>query len=444
MKQFLKNLQSLHIKLVIIYVLLIVIGMQIIGLYFTNTLEKELTGNFQDNIETQVSLIDTRINELYTEYGDDSEQFREEIQNLLSDYGNRPEIEEVRYVNSDNVLVATSRISNESNIGSRINAPLTEEAITTGTRNEEIYVDVEQNHQRVWLLNQPVIQDNQILGAIYTASNIETVYQQLEAINNTFIIATLISLIITSILGIFIARTITKPITDMRNQALLMSEGDYTSRVKIYSSDEIGELAGSFNILSKRVQEAQANTESEKKRLDSVITHMSDGIIATDRRGRIRVVNEMALDMLGMSGKNLHGEDMLELLKLEEYMALEDIQEMNESQLIFVDQDDEETTIRVSFSTIVKDTGFINGYIAVLHDVTEQERVDNERREFVANVSHELRTPLTSMRSYIEALQEGAWKNEKLAPKFLGVTREETDRMIRLVEDLLQLSRMDQ
>ncbi|MBY8908941.1 cell wall metabolism sensor histidine kinase WalK [Salinicoccus roseus] len=443
MKQFLKNLQSLHIKLVIIYVLLIVIGMQIIGLYFTNTLEKELTGNFQDNIETQVSLIDTRINELYTEYGDDSEQFREEIQNLLSDYGNRPEIEEVRYVNSDNVLVATSRISNESNIGSRINAPLTEEAITTGTRNEEIYVDVEQNHQRVWLLNQPVIQDNQILGAIYTASNIETVYQQLEAINNTFIIATLISLIITSILGIFIARTITKPITDMRNQALLMSEGDYTSRVKIYSSDEIGELAGSFNILSKRVQEAQANTESEKKRLDSVITHMSDGIIATDRRGRIRVVNEMALDMLGMSGKNLHGEDMLELLKLEEYMALEDIQEMNESQLIFVDQDDEETTIRVSFSTIVKDTGFINGYIAVLHDVTEQERVDNERREFVANVSHELRTPLTSMRSYIEALQEGAWKNEKLAPKFLGVTREETDRMIRLVEDLLQLSRMD-
>ncbi|WP_271397543.1 cell wall metabolism sensor histidine kinase WalK [Salinicoccus roseus] len=443
MKQFLKNLQSLHIKLVIIYVLLIVIGMQIIGLYFTNTLEKELTGNFQDNIETQVSLIDTRINELYTEYGDDSEQFREEIQNLLSDYGNRPEIEEVRYVNSDNVLVATSRISNESNIGSRINAPLTEEAITTGTRNEEIYVDVEQNHQRVWLLNQPVIQDNQILGAIYTASNIETVYQQLEAINNTFIIATLISLIITSILGIFIARTITKPITDMRNQALLMSEGDYTSRVKIYSSDEIGELAGSFNILSKRVQEAQANTESEKKRLDSVITHMSDGIIATDRRGRIRVVNEMALDMLGMSGKNLHGEDMLELLKLEEDMALEDIQEMNESQLIFVDQDDEETTIRVSFSTIVKDTGFINGYIAVLHDVTEQERVDNERREFVANVSHELRTPLTSMRSYIEALQEGAWKNEKLAPKFLGVTREETDRMIRLVEDLLQLSRMD-
>lgn len=443
MKQFLRNLQSLHIKLVIIYVLLIVIGMQIIGLYFTNTLERELTENFQDNIETQVDLIDTRVKELHTEYADDQEGMNEEVQSLLTEFGNRPEIEEIRFVNTDNILIGTSRISNEPNIGSRINQPLTEEAITTGSRNEEIFVNVNQDNQRTWLLNHPVVNEEQVLGAIYVASNIETVYQQLEAINNTFIIATIISLIITSILGIFIARTITKPITDMRNQALLMSEGDYTSRVKIYSNDEIGELAGSFNILSKRVQEAQANTESERKRLDSVITNMSEGVIATDRKGRITVVNDMALDMLGISkDTNVHGKNMLEILQLDGEMTLEDVQEINESQLLFTDAD-YEAAIRVNFSTIFKDTGFMNGYIAVLHDVTEQEKIDSERREFVANVSHELRTPLTSMRSYIEALQEGAWEDTTLAPRFLSVTRDETDRMIRLVEDLLQLSRMD-
>jgi two-component system sensor histidine kinase VicK len=443
MKQFLRNLQSLHIKLVIIYVLLIVIGMQIIGLYFTNTLERELTENFQDNIETQVDLIDTRVQELHTEHQDDLETLGEEIQSLLSEFGNRPEIEEIRFINPDNILIGTSRISNEPNIGSRINEPLTEEAISTGTRNDEIFVNVNQDYQRTWLLNHPVTNEGEMLGAIYAASNIETVYQQLEAINNTFIIATIISLIITSILGIFIARTITKPISDMRNQALMMSEGDYTSRVKIYSNDEIGELAGSFNILSKRVQEAQANTESERKRLDSVITNMSEGIIATDRKGRITVVNEMALDMLNIPrGEDIHGKNMLKILRLDDEMSLEDIQEMNESQLLFTDSD-YEAAIRANFSTIYKDTGFMNGYIAVLHDVTEQERIDNERREFVANVSHELRTPLTSMRSYIEALQEGAWQDDQLAPRFLSVTREETDRMIRLVEDLLQLSRMD-
>ncbi|MCD2137973.1 cell wall metabolism sensor histidine kinase WalK [Salinicoccus halitifaciens] len=443
MKQFLRNLQSLHIKLVIIYVLLIVIGMQIIGLYFTNTLERELTENFQDNIETQVDLIDTRIQELHTEYEDDLGTLSEEVQSLLSEFGNRPEIDEIRFINSDNILVATTRISNEPNIGSRINEPLTREAISTGSRNDEIFVNVNQDNQRTWLLNHPVVSNGQVLGAVYVSSNIETVYQQLEAINNTFIIATIISLIITSILGIFIARTITKPITDMRNQALMMSEGDYTSRVKIYSNDEIGELAGSFNILSKRVQEAQANTESERKRLDSVITNMSEGIIATDRKGRITVINDMALDMLNIpKDEDLHGKNMLKILRLDEEMTLEDIQEMNESQLLFTDSD-YEAAIRANFSTIYKDTGFMNGYIAVLHDVTEQERIDNERREFVANVSHELRTPLTSMRSYIEALQEGAWQDDQLAPRFLSVTRDETDRMIRLVEDLLQLSRMD-
>ena len=97
----------------------------------------------------------------------------------------------------------------------------------------------------------------------------------------------------------------------------------------------------------------------------------------------------------------------------------------------------------VNFSTIVQETGFVTGYIAVLHDVTEQQQVERERREFVANVSHELRTPLTSMNSYIEALEEGAWKDDNLAPSFLSVTREETERMIRLVNDLLQLSKMD-
>ena len=446
MKQFLKNLQSLQFKLVMIYMLLIIIGMQIIGLYFTNSLERDLTGNFKNNIDSQVTLIDTRIKEIFQESGDDREQMHSDIQSLLADYGNRPEIEEIRYINADNILVGTSRISNESLVGSRINEPMTRDALQSGIANDEIFVNVDKDNQRVWILNQPVVVSDEVAGVIYVESNVESIYAQLEAINNTFIIATLFSLVITSILGIFVARTITKPITDMRNQALLMSEGDYTSRVQIYSDDEIGQLAGSFNILSKKVQEAQANTESEKKRLDSVITHMSDGIIATDRRGRIRIVNEMAVGMLNLrtQSDDLHGKNMLDLLRLGEELNLEDIiQEANDSHLIFIDSGDDVTTLRVNFSTIVTDTGFINGYIAVLHDVTEQERIDAERREFVANVSHELRTPLTSMRSYIEALQDGAWQDEEIAPKFLSVTRDETDRMGRLVEDLLQLSRMD-
>ena len=104
---------------------------------------------------------------------------------------------------------------------------------------------------------------------------------------------------------------------------------------------------------------------------------------------------------------------------------------------------DQSALLRTNFSVIQKETGFVNGLIAVLHDNTEQEKIDMERREFVANVSHELRTPLTTMRSYLEALAEGAWRDEELAPNFLNVTQTETERMIRLVNDLLKLSKMD-
>ena len=99
--------------------------------------------------------------------------------------------------------------------------------------------------------------------------------------------------------------------------------------------------------------------------------------------------------------------------------------------------------MRANFSVIQKETGFVNGLITVLHDITEQEKIDMERRDFVANVSHELRTPLTTMRSYLEALADGAWQGENIAPTFLNVTQTETERMIRLVNDLLQLSKMD-
>lgn len=438
--KWLKQLQSLHIKLVIVYVLLIIIGMQIIGLYFTNSLEKELTNNFMKNIKQYATQLEVNIERIYK---DNPSNAQKEVQSLLNEYANRQEIEEIRFIDKDQIIMATAKLSSHNLINQKVNDNSVQKAISLGEANSHnVLKDYGNGKERIWIYNLPVKNSNDVIGNIYIESNINDVYNQLNNINQIFIIGTAISLFITVILGFFIARTITRPITDMRNQTVEMSKGNYTQRVKIYGNDEIGELALAFNNLSKRVQEAQANTESEKRRLDSVITHMSDGIIATDRRGRIRIVNDMAIKMLGMAKEDLIGYYMLNVLKIEGDFSLEEIQENNDS--ILIDMNEEEGIIaRVSFSTIVQDTGFINGYIAVLHDVTEQQQVERERREFVANVSHELRTPLTSMNSYIEALEEGAWKDENLAPSFLSVTREETERMIRLVNDLLQLSKMD-
>ncbi|MDW3955149.1 cell wall metabolism sensor histidine kinase WalK [Staphylococcus saprophyticus] len=440
--KWLKHFQSLHTKLVIVYVLLIIIGMQIIGLYFTNSLEKELTQTFKNNISQYAKQIEINIEKVYDE--DNAINAQKEVQNLLNEYANRQEIEEIRFIDKDQIIMATSKQSTRSLINQKANDNSIQKALSLGEINSHtVLKDYGNGKQRVWVYNLPVKTSNDgTIGDVYIEADINDVYNQLSNINQIFIVGTGISVLITVILGFFIARTITKPITDMRNQTVEMSKGNYTQRVKIYGNDEIGELALAFNNLSKRVQEAQANTESEKRRLDSVITHMSDGIIATDRRGRVRIVNDMALTMMGTMKEDIIGDHMLKVLKLEEDFSLDEIQENNDSFLLDINEN-EGIIARVNFSTIVQETGFVTGYIAVLHDVTEQQQVERERREFVANVSHELRTPLTSMNSYIEALESGAWKDGELAPQFLSVTREETERMIRLVNDLLQLSKMD-
>ncbi|MBF1992517.1 cell wall metabolism sensor histidine kinase WalK [Staphylococcus schleiferi] len=440
--KWLKQFQSLHTKLVIVYVLLIIIGMQIIGLYFTNSLEKEMTESFKTNISQNAKQIELGIEKIYAD-DNESGNIQKDIQNLLNEYANRNEMIEIRFIDKDQIIIATSKQSNRTIINQKENESSIQKALSLGQENSDtVLKDYGEGKQRVWIKNMPVSTNDGLIGDIYIESNINQVYDQLNDINQIFIVGTGISLIITVILGFFIARTITKPITDMRNQTVEMSKGNYTQRVKIYGNDEIGELALAFNNLSKRVQEAQANTESEKRRLDSVITHMSDGVIATDRRGRVRIINDMALKMLGKSKEEVSGHFIFDVIDLSEEFMLEELNENNDSFLLDINEE-EGIIVRVNFSTIVQATGFVTGYIAVLHDVTEQQQIERERREFVANVSHELRTPLTSMNSYIEALEEGAWRDESIAPQFLSVTREETERMIRLVNDLLHLSKMD-
>lgn len=290
----------------------------------------------------------------------------------------------------------------------------------------------------------PIISDdNKILGVISVESNIESVYKQISSITEIFFKASMIAAGVTVVLALFISRAITKPISEMKKQATQMAEGDYSGQVKIYGQDELGQLSLAINDLSTKVEEAQESTEAERRRLDSVLEHMTDGVIATDRRGKVVIINETALELLNLTQDKAVGYSILEILKIQEHFTLRHLLETQEELILDFSTEDNEVTLRGEFSLIQRETGFISGLVCVLHDITEQEKIERERRDFVSNVSHELRTPLTSMRSYLEALNDGAWKDPDIAPRFLAVTQEETDRMIRMITDLLNLSRMD-
>src|SRR5699024_8514443 len=265
----------------------------------------------------------------------------------------------------------------------------------------------------------------------------------LQSINDIFLKGAILAISISALIGIMVARTITKPIMEMRSQAQTMAMGNFSQKVNVYGTDEIGQLAETFNYLNDRLRHAMATTEEERRKLESVLSNMSDGVIATDDSGVITLINKAAAKLIGKDPTRVEGEFLPDVLRLDEENI--DLSALHDQGSVVIDYSDrnELFVIRANFSTIVDEHGDITGFITVISDVTEQEKIERERREFVSNVSHELRTPLTTLKSYMEALIDGAWRDKTIAPRFLGVAQKETERMIRMVNDLLQLSKMD-
>lgn len=437
--------QSVQFKLVIMYLLLIIVAMQVIGAYFVRELEGQLEKNFQDSITNSITLLDYNAREEIIKNSDNSVKLQNDIRELLVDYSRASSnLIEVRIVDDKGKILGTSNLNNQGIVGQKSNDPLVKRTLSLGTTSEDkIYKDESNKNNRVWVNVSSIKNKGQVIGAIYLVADIESVYKQVDDITNIFITGTLIAMIITAVLGILLSRTITKPIIEMKRQAYAMARGNYSRKVKVYGVDEIGELADSFNTLTKRVQEAQAMTEGEQRKLSSVLAYMTDGVIATDRRGKVILINTPAEKMLRVKHESANGRSIIDVLDIGDTYQFEDLMEVDGSLTMDRSTLDKPYVLRANFSVIQRETGFNNGVIAVLHDITDQEKVDQERRDFVSNVSHELRTPLTSMHSYLEALSDGAWEDKEIAPRFLEVTQNETERMIRLVNDLLKLSRMD-
>lgn len=219
--------------------------------------------------------------------------------------------------------------------------------------------------------------------------------------------------------------------------------GDYSQVLDMQGSSEITNITNNLNDLSEVIRLTQENLEQESKRLHSILAYMTDGVLATNRRGHITMINDMAKRQLGIESDDALNQNILELLKIEEEYELRDLITQSPELMIYSQNlNGEYISLRVRFALIRRESGFISGLVAVLHDTTEQEKEERERRLFVSNVSHELRTPLTSVKSYLEALDEGAL-TEPVAPDFIKVSLDETNRMMRMVTDLLHLSRID-
>lgn len=445
-----KLFQTIQIRLIIIYVLLILIAMQLIGVYFVRTMERSFIDNFSISLKSQAGLlagfvdIDKYLSESQdssaTEEGKKSLADLNGIVNSLFDISGA----EIQIIDANGIVLSTSLQSNSSRVGQKNIQAEVLSALQGIKDNESELID--ENGERKKIVAQPVGNGSKVNGVVYIVASMEPLYRTMNGINKIFLTGTIFALVLTAGLGVILSNTITNPIKEITRQATAMAEGNYNQVVRVKGSDEIGQLGNAFNYMTDRLKDALALNEEEKEKLSSILSNMNDGVIATDDRGKVIVINRRARQMLRIGNLDIRYQEIWEILGMPREAVESHTQGQQQMALIHIgdDEEDEPVTIRIMFTPILRrDKGTAAGTIAVLQDVTEQEKLEQARREFVANVSHELRTPLTTIKSYLEALDDGAVEDPALAHRFVGVMRNETERMIRLVNDLLHLSRLD-
>ena len=442
MNSKLKFYQSIRFKIALVFALMLMLTLECVGAVFVRQLEHQNLNTFKQSIELP-SYVDNSLSEQLAR--SDTHKANRQIRQILSEVNNN-NISEIRVIDNKGIIRGTSDSDNRGVIGQKTTDQVVKATLLNNRSHSENVYD-NGNHNRYYVNVFPLVDNsnNNVIGAVYLRASLESVYSNINSITLIYLSAALITIAIGLFLAILISQEITRPIEEMRKQALRIARGDFSGQVRVMGNDELGQLAGAVNNLSVRVEEAQASTDSERRRLDSVLSHMSDGVLATDRRGNVTIVNSMALQLLGVDHEDdLIGKSIIDVLDIRhDYTVRQLVNSDQREMIIDMSNDGNNLILNAYFSPIQRESGFVSGLVCVLHDVTSQQKEERERKQFVSNVSHELRTPLTSVHSYVEALSDGAWKDKEVAPKFLNVIQGETDRMIRMINDLLSLSRMD-
>lgn len=441
MNSKLKFYQSIRVKIALVFALMLMLTLECVGAVFVRQLEHQNLNTFKQTIELP-SYVDNSLSEQLSR--PDTKKANQQIRQILSEVNNN-NISEIRVVDSKGVIRGTSTADNRNMVGQKTTDAMVKATLLNNRSHSENVYDGA-NHNRYYVNVIPLNDsNNNVVGAVLLRASLEGVYSNINNITLIYLSAALVTIILSLFLAVLISQEITRPIEEMRKQTLRIARGDFSGQVRVMGNDELGQLAGAVNNLSVRVEEAQESSDSERRRLDSVLSHMSDGVLATDRRGNITIVNNMALQLLGVDHEDdLIGKSIIDALDIRHDYTVRELINSNQKEMIIdMSAGGNDLILNAYFSPIQRESGFISGLVCGLHDVTSQQKEERERKQFVSNVSHELRTPLTSVHSYVEALSDGAWKDKDIAPQFLTVIQNETNRMIRMINDLLSLSRMD-
>lgn len=430
---------SIKSRFILIYVVLVLISMFIASTFIIDRLE-----NVQ--IETATTSMEKTMDTLATTtsafFKDNNYKTLPQLDQTLKDWGISSE-ESAYIISSDEIpqiIASTKNISQEDQKDAYsfkyIEPKLVMDAVK-GKSREKI-VDYKNEKAVEKHIARPILSaDGKILAIIYMTRNLNSIYSVIEDSKVIITYATIISLITTSILGYFIANSITGPIRNLTKKAKAMAKGNFNQSVEVKSNDEIGELGLMFNFLTKELRETIEKMDLEKSKLNTIFNYMAEGVIAIDRNNKLIHANSIAKKILNISEKDFNREINLKSINLYniDYKKVETLKGEELTKI-------SDTFYKIKYAPYKSDAFINSGLIIVLQDVNKEHMLDIMRKEFVANVSHELKTPITTIRSYTETLLDSDL-DKFSQKKFLKVIDRENSRMSRIVTDLLSLSNID-
>ena len=430
---------SIKSRFILIYVVLVLISMFIASTFIIDRLE-----NVQ--IETATTSMEKTMDTLATTtsafFKDNNYKTLPQLDQTLKDWGISSE-ESAYIISSDEIpqiIASTKNISSEDQKDAYsfkyIEPKLVMDAVKG--KNREKIVDYKNEKTVEKHIARPIFSaDGKILAIIYMTRNLNSIYSVIDDSKVIITYATIISLITTSILGYFIANSITGPIRNLTKKAKAMAKGNFNQSVEVKSNDEIGELGLMFNFLTKELRETIEKMDLEKSKLNTIFNYMAEGVIAIDRNNKLIHANSIAKKILNISEKDFNREINLKSINLYniDYKKVETLKGEELTKI-------SDTFYKIKYAPYKSDAFINSGLIIVLQDVNKEHMLDIMRKEFVANVSHELKTPITTIRSYTETLLDSDL-DKFSQKKFLKVIDRENSRMSRIVTDLLSLSNID-
>lgn len=422
--------RSIRMRFTIIYFMLVFVAMVLAGVFIVRAYETYNLEVVSDRLDDIAQIMMTELSKVES---DDLSSIKALVQQTIERHADIGLREEIYIIDQKSQLIlATSTENVDRPVSEVLNAGLVVEGLIGRTveKNFELSGAI-RTKDKVY----PILNRNKQIGLIYLRYDLNDIYGTLERTRLIIIQSLTLSLALTILIGFFISKSITDPINAITKRAGQLAEGDFNQKVEVYSEDEIGKLSKTFNFLSGELKKYVSEISSEKSKLEAILNYMEDGLIAINAEGQIIHCNPKAGDMLMVNG--VFDEDIIgDLLSI--YSSGKLNNGIGSKNITY-----NKRILKVNFAPFLDESSNKMGVVFVLQDITEEERLENMRREFVANVSHELKTPLTSIKSYTETILDGAVDDPEMQKTFLGVVNSEADRMSRLVRDLLELSNFD-